>query len=194
MRYNYYQDMLDNLLTVQELSNKLKLSKTSIFRLIKNHGLPFIKLSGSLRFNESQIESWILTQGKGEGVKTSRPSKSVKKQARIRPGSDKQDHLPEQKPLFDGSGLKTLASPKGNTEFEAVFVEVKGYSSRPTLVFKAVDDGRIIEVEGKHEPSKGKKSPGWIYFENNPKPGSRVKLKGYAIKDGKFRVTVIASL
>lgn len=182
--------MLDNLLTVKELSEKLKLSKSTIFRLIKNQGLPYIKLMDSLRFNESQIEAWILALNKGEGVRTSKPAKTLKKTPRIRPGSDNQDHLPEQKPLFQSLGLKNLASPKGNEQISAVFVEAKGYASRPTLVFMTVD-GETIEAEAKHEPSKGKKSPAWSYLEGKPQPGNHVKIKGYTVKEGKFRVTAI---
>lgn len=52
----------DELLTITEISERLKISKTTIYRLRKQ-GLPALKVGKSLRFNEKQVIEWLLTKG-----------------------------------------------------------------------------------------------------------------------------------
>lgn len=49
----------NNLITPGELASILKMSKSSVYRLIENRRIPFYKISGSLRFKESDIEEYI---------------------------------------------------------------------------------------------------------------------------------------
>jgi len=49
----------NNLITPDELASILRMSKSSIYRIIEKREIPFYKISGSLRFKESDIESYI---------------------------------------------------------------------------------------------------------------------------------------
>lgn len=175
--------MLDNLLTLQELSGKLKVSKSTIFRLIKSHGLPAIKLMGSIRFNESQIESWIMNQSHVQGVSSQAVSKSVKKKPRIRPDRQSDEMSGSDESLFK---VQSGSRPMGSKEVEAVFQSAKGYPSRPVLIFQAGNE--LIEVEGKKV--NGKTNFAWEYNLTKPVAGDKVTLSGYDAK-GRFRVTGI---
>lgn len=52
--HNYY-----DLLTVSEIADLLRLSRVSIYRMIDSKKLPCYKLSGSLRFDRSDILEFI---------------------------------------------------------------------------------------------------------------------------------------
>ena len=53
---------LDELLTVQELCELLKVSKSYIYWLKHQRKIPFIKMSGHLRFRRSAIDNWLRAQ------------------------------------------------------------------------------------------------------------------------------------
>lgn len=47
------------LLTVQEISNFLKVPKHYIYHLTHAKKIPFIKIGGHLRFRRSDIDKWL---------------------------------------------------------------------------------------------------------------------------------------
>jgi excisionase family DNA binding protein len=49
----------DNLITPDELANFLKISKSSIYRLVEERKLPFHKVGGSLRFKKEVIDKYL---------------------------------------------------------------------------------------------------------------------------------------
>lgn len=51
--------ILDNLITPNELSKLLKISKSSVYRLVDTRTLTFYKVGGNLRFSRKDIESYL---------------------------------------------------------------------------------------------------------------------------------------
>jgi len=47
------------LLTIQDVCRRLNLSRTTIWRLMNQHGLKFIRIGGARRVRESDLESWL---------------------------------------------------------------------------------------------------------------------------------------
>ncbi len=52
----------DKLLTVQEVCELLKVSKTYIYWLTHQRKIPYIKMQGHLRFRQSDIDEWLRSQ------------------------------------------------------------------------------------------------------------------------------------
>jgi len=50
---------MEELLTIEELSSKLKVSKSTIYRWVHYDFIPYIKLSGAVRFNEKSVLKWL---------------------------------------------------------------------------------------------------------------------------------------
>lgn len=59
---------MEDLLTIKELSEKLKISEVSIYRLV-NKGMPRIKIGGSIRFQYEEVMKWIKENGDNYGRK-----------------------------------------------------------------------------------------------------------------------------
>jgi len=57
--------MSDEILTLKELAEYLKLAEKTAYRLAAEGKLPGFKVGGSWRFKESDIESWIEDRKKG---------------------------------------------------------------------------------------------------------------------------------
>ncbi len=54
----------DKLLTVDDLSSFLKISKKSIYQNYKNWGIPYIKMGKIIRFDENSIKLWLSSRSK----------------------------------------------------------------------------------------------------------------------------------
>ncbi len=52
----------DRLLTTQEVCELLKVSKTYIYWLTHQRKIPYIKMQGHLRFRQSDIDEWLMSQ------------------------------------------------------------------------------------------------------------------------------------
>jgi excisionase family DNA binding protein len=52
--------MVESLMKLAELSNKLNIAKSTLYNYVKTNNIPFIKLGGQLLFSENAIEKWIL--------------------------------------------------------------------------------------------------------------------------------------
>ena len=47
------------LLSIQEVCGRLNLSRTTIWRLMNQHGLKFIRIGGARRIRERDLELWL---------------------------------------------------------------------------------------------------------------------------------------
>jgi len=56
------KDMSDEILTLKEVAEYLKLAEKTAYRLAADGKLPGFKVGGSWRFKESDIEKWIEEQ------------------------------------------------------------------------------------------------------------------------------------
>jgi len=48
------------LLTIQELSQTLKISRVTAYRMVEHRDIPFCKVRGALRFMRRDIEAYLL--------------------------------------------------------------------------------------------------------------------------------------
>ena len=62
------KDMSDEILTLKEVAEYLKLAEKTAYRLAAEGKLPGFKVGGSWRFKGSDIESWIEDSKKGRKV------------------------------------------------------------------------------------------------------------------------------
>ena len=56
--------MKDDILTIREVAEMLKLTEKTAYRLVSNGELPGFKAGGSWRFRKSEIDKWIREQEK----------------------------------------------------------------------------------------------------------------------------------
>jgi excisionase family DNA binding protein len=56
--------MEDNILTIREVAEFLKLTEKTVYRLVSEDKLPAFKVGGSWRFRRIGIEKWIKQQEK----------------------------------------------------------------------------------------------------------------------------------
>jgi excisionase family DNA binding protein len=54
--------ILDDLLTVRELSKWLRLSESHIYSLVSKKKIPYNKVGGKVLFDKQQIKNWIEAQ------------------------------------------------------------------------------------------------------------------------------------
>jgi excisionase family DNA binding protein len=50
---------MEELLTIEELSDKLKISKSTVYRWVHYDFIPHIKLGGAVRFKEKSVDKWL---------------------------------------------------------------------------------------------------------------------------------------
>lgn len=50
---------MEELLTIEELSDKLKVSKSTVYRWVHYDFIPHIKLGGAVRFKEKSVDKWL---------------------------------------------------------------------------------------------------------------------------------------
>lgn len=61
--------MNDEILTLKEVAEYLKLAEKTAYRLAAEGKLPGFKVGGSWRFKREDIDRWIEEKEKGHGVK-----------------------------------------------------------------------------------------------------------------------------
>ena len=54
--------MIDDILTIKELADYLKLNEKTTYRLVLKGDIPGFKIRGSWRFERTEIEKWIERQ------------------------------------------------------------------------------------------------------------------------------------
>ena len=52
-------DMIQDLMTPQEVTRYLKVSKNKIYQLVKQNNMPAYVIGGNLRFSKEQIDTWL---------------------------------------------------------------------------------------------------------------------------------------
>ncbi|MGD1916820.1 MAG: helix-turn-helix domain-containing protein [Phycisphaerales bacterium] len=52
-------------LTTRELAQEWRVSERTIFDLRTNHGLPFVRIAGSIRFARAAVEAWAADRMEG---------------------------------------------------------------------------------------------------------------------------------
>lgn len=161
--------MLENLMTMQEVLSSLKISRSSLYRLI-GEGLPHVKIGG-LKFDPVAVEKWIFEHRSSGRVNTSRPVETLKNSPRIRPKQN----------LVEAIDTDSESQARGNEYRKAVLSKVEKVAGRHHLTFKC-DDGSIAK------PIAKENTPSMKYLLSNPKKGDRIKLRGW-LKQGKFVVT-----
>lgn len=50
---------MENLLTVDELSEKLKVSKVWLYKLVREKRIPFYRVEKCVRFSPLEIQKWL---------------------------------------------------------------------------------------------------------------------------------------
>ncbi|GAA0472747.1 helix-turn-helix domain-containing protein [Alkalibacillus silvisoli] len=50
---------MGDLLTVKELESKLKMSRSTIYRLRKNEGMPYYEIGGKILFDLEDVTKWL---------------------------------------------------------------------------------------------------------------------------------------
>jgi excisionase family DNA binding protein len=50
---------MERLLTVKDVSDKLRVGKSTVYRWVHYEYIPHVKLGTSVRFNERTIERWL---------------------------------------------------------------------------------------------------------------------------------------
>jgi excisionase family DNA binding protein len=58
--------MINDFLTVKELSKWIKLSNSKIYSLVNKDEIPFAKVGGKLLFDKSKISNWIESKSNGK--------------------------------------------------------------------------------------------------------------------------------
>ena len=56
---------INALMTIDELSNYLKVSRRTIYDWLKHHKIPAVKLVGQWRFQKEKIDAWMEQQVSG---------------------------------------------------------------------------------------------------------------------------------
>ena len=52
-------EMVEELMTPQEVARYLRVSKNKIYQLVKQNSMPAYVIGGNLRFSRDQIETWL---------------------------------------------------------------------------------------------------------------------------------------
>ncbi len=52
----------EGILTIEEVSKYLKISRFTVYRMIKEKSIPATRLGGQWRFNRNEIDRWFLNQ------------------------------------------------------------------------------------------------------------------------------------
>ena len=50
---------MQDILTIQEVGDKLHIPKASIYQMVHKKTIPFFKIGQRLRFNTADIEEWL---------------------------------------------------------------------------------------------------------------------------------------
>ncbi len=59
--------MKDDILTIKEVAEMLKLTEKTAYRLVSEGEIPGFKVGGSWRFSRNKLEKWVAEQNKKAG-------------------------------------------------------------------------------------------------------------------------------
>ena len=55
-------DRVEPLMTIDEVAKFLGMSKNTVYRLVKEEGLPAIRLVNRFRFRRTEVEQWLIAR------------------------------------------------------------------------------------------------------------------------------------
>ena len=58
MDSNQNPDIPDQYMTVREVSELLRISVATVYRLVENRQMPYLKVGGQVRFRKLSIDAW----------------------------------------------------------------------------------------------------------------------------------------
>jgi excisionase family DNA binding protein len=58
MNSNSISDISEKYLDVKDLSDLLKISPATVYRLIENRKIPYLRVGGQIRFRKQSIDAW----------------------------------------------------------------------------------------------------------------------------------------
>lgn len=50
------------LVNVQEVAQRLNMAVTTIYKMVNQRRIPYVKIGGALKFNLTQVERWVQDQ------------------------------------------------------------------------------------------------------------------------------------
>ncbi len=50
------------LINVQEVAQRLNMAVTTIYKMVNQRRIPYVKIGGALKFNLAQVERWVQEQ------------------------------------------------------------------------------------------------------------------------------------
>jgi excisionase family DNA binding protein len=59
----FYTRPMDTILTVREVAELLRVSRSTIYQLLKEQRIPAFRIGFDWRFNEQAIEQWVAKRG-----------------------------------------------------------------------------------------------------------------------------------
>lgn len=68
--------MAQGVMTVDELSDYLRVHKSTVYRMLKRKGLPAFKMGSDWRFLKSAIDQWMIDEIMGQANGATLPKKS----------------------------------------------------------------------------------------------------------------------
>lgn len=68
---------MDDLLTVKEMAQKLKLSSQTLYKMVRQGEIPGVKVGNQWRFDPSQVHTWLTTKNGSEAPTESRKAAKV---------------------------------------------------------------------------------------------------------------------
>lgn len=170
--------MLNNLISLQDVLKSLKISRSSLYRLM-NEGLPHVKIGG-LRFDPVAVESWILEHKATGRVNTPKPVETLKKTPVIRPEPKR--------------GLTTELDSRtvpvtGFITFTAIFKERSRTDKQSVVVLSDVKGSNgYYANELTLDARSGR--PFGNFLAQNPEPGCQVKFVAKQVKDNTPRYII----
>ena len=58
--------MIDHLMTIDELARYMRVSRFTVYRLVKSHFIPGTKIGRQWRFQKEEIDRWVKDQSRRE--------------------------------------------------------------------------------------------------------------------------------
>jgi predicted DNA-binding transcriptional regulator AlpA len=163
--------MLNNLISLQDVLKSLKISRSSLYRLM-NEGLPHVKIGG-LKFDPVAVENWILEHKATGRVNTPKPAETLIKSPAIRPEPKHRLTTEPDSKTFPVTGFIT---------FNATFKERSKTGKQPAVILSNVtgSDGYHAD-ELMLDARTGR--PFGNFLAQNPEPGCQVKFVARQVKN-----------
>ena len=163
--------MLNNLISLQDVLKSLKISRSSLYRLM-NEGLPYVKIGG-LKFDPVAVENWILEHKATGHVNRPKPAETLNKCPAIRP---------EPKHGLTTEPVSKSVPVNGFITFTATFKERSRTSKQPAVILT-----NVTGSDGYHtdelilDARTGR--PFGNFLAQNPESGCKVKFVAKQVKD-----------